>query len=102
MSIGELLAIYDPDSQSWKMSERLLIGDLMRYSEALPKSGIMRNGRIYEQSDMGAPHKRERIWIIAYPDNSGNRASGNRTNRKPGAGNPKQEVESELEHCGAR
>jgi hypothetical protein len=50
LSIGDLLTIYDPDSQSWKMSECLFTGDFARYSEALPKSGIMLNGRIYAQA----------------------------------------------------
>jgi hypothetical protein len=50
LSIGDLLTIYDPDSQSWKMSECLFTGDYARYSEAFPKSGIMLNGRIYEQA----------------------------------------------------
>ena len=50
LSIGELLTIYDLDSQSWKMSECLFTGDLAKYSEALQKSGMMRNGKIYEQS----------------------------------------------------
>ena len=50
LSIGELLTIYDRDSRSWKMSECLFTGDYAKYSEALPKSGIMRNGRIYAQA----------------------------------------------------
>ena len=50
LSIGELLTIYDPDSRSWKMSECLFTGDYARYSAAFPKSGIMRNGRIYAQA----------------------------------------------------
>ena len=50
LSIGELLTIYDHDSRSWKMSECLFTGDYAKYSEALPKSGIMRNGRIYAQA----------------------------------------------------
>ncbi len=50
LSIGELLTIYDPDSQSWKMSGCLFTGDYARYSAAFPKSGIMLNGRIYEQA----------------------------------------------------
>jgi len=50
LNIGELLTIYDRDSQSWKMSECLFTGDYAKYSEALPKSGMMRNGRIYEQA----------------------------------------------------
>ena len=50
LSIGDLLTIYDRDTQSWKMSECLFTGDFARYSEALPKSGMMRNGRIYAQA----------------------------------------------------
>lgn len=42
------LASYDRATRSWKTSERLLAGGLMPYSGALPKSGTMRNGRIYE------------------------------------------------------
>jgi len=41
------LASYDLDTQSWRTSERLLTGDLIEFSGALPKSGTMRNGRIY-------------------------------------------------------
>jgi len=50
LNIGELLTIYDHDSQSWKMSECLFTGDYGKYSEALPRSGIMLNGKIYEQA----------------------------------------------------
>lgn len=50
LSIGELLTIYDHDTQSWKMSGCLFTGDYAKYSGALPKSGMMRNGRIYEQA----------------------------------------------------
>lgn len=46
-STPELLASYDPDSQSWKTSELSLFGDSIPYSGALPKSGMMRSGRIY-------------------------------------------------------
>ena len=52
LSIGDLLTIYDPDTQSWKMSECLFTGDFAKYSEALPKSGMMRNGRIYAQESL--------------------------------------------------
>jgi len=31
-------------------------------------------------SDLGAPHRRERIWIIAYPDTASNRREWERTN----------------------
>jgi len=50
LNIGELLTIYDHDLQLWKMSECLFTGDFGKYSEALPRSGIMLNGKIYEQA----------------------------------------------------
>ena len=50
LNIGELLTIYDHDSQSWKMSECLFTGDYGKYSDPLPRSGIMLNGKIYEQA----------------------------------------------------
>ena len=43
----ELLASYDPDTRSWKTSALSLFGDSIPYSGALPRSGTMRNGRIY-------------------------------------------------------
>ena len=50
LNIGELLTIYDHDSQLWKMSGCLFTGDYAKYSEAFPRSGIMLSGRIYEQA----------------------------------------------------
>lgn len=50
LSIGELLEIYDRDSQSWKMSGCLFTGDYAKSSGPLRKSGMMRNGKIYEQA----------------------------------------------------
>ena len=47
LNIGDLLEIYDPDSQSWKMSGCLFTGDYGKSSAPLPKSGIMRNGKVY-------------------------------------------------------
>lgn len=50
LSIGDLLGIYDQDMQSWKTSVRSLFADSTEFLVRLPKSGIMRNGRIYEQA----------------------------------------------------
>jgi hypothetical protein len=41
------LASYDRDTQSWKTSELSLFGGLMPFSGRFPKSGMMRNGKIY-------------------------------------------------------
>ena len=47
LNIGELLGSYDQDSQSWKTWEHSLFGGLMPFSARFPKSGIMRNGKVY-------------------------------------------------------
>ena len=49
LSIGDLLGIYDHDSQLWKTWELSLFGGLIPFSGRFPKSGIMQNGRIYGQ-----------------------------------------------------
>lgn len=36
------------------------------YSENLPKSGSMRNGRLYGRPTVGAPHRRDRVFVLAY------------------------------------
>jgi hypothetical protein len=46
-STPELLANYDRDTRSWKTLELSLFEGSIPYSGTLPKSGTMRNGRIY-------------------------------------------------------
>ena len=46
---GESLARYDPDTQSLRTSQLLLFEDSTKSLVTLPRSGTMRNGRIYEQ-----------------------------------------------------
>jgi hypothetical protein len=46
-STPELLASYDPATRSWKTSGLSLFEGLIAYSGALPRSGTMRNGKIY-------------------------------------------------------
>ncbi len=50
MNIGALLTSYDHDTQSWRTSELSLFGGLPEYSGRLPRSGMMRSGKIYEQA----------------------------------------------------
>jgi hypothetical protein len=45
------LANYDPDTQSWKMCEDISLWGEYRYLESLPKSGMTRNGVLYQQPD---------------------------------------------------
>lgn len=46
-STPALLASYDHDTQSWRTLERSLFEGSIEYSGALPRSGTMRNGKIY-------------------------------------------------------
>ena len=45
----ELLAIYDPDTSSWKTPQVSLLEGLDGYSETWPTSGTMRNGKCFRQ-----------------------------------------------------
>ena len=50
LKCGELLGTYDPDSLSLRTLEQSLIEDWIPCLRTLPRSGWMRNGRIYEQA----------------------------------------------------
>lgn len=42
------LASFDPLTSSWRTSQHSLEGGLTEFSEALPRSGTMRNGTLYQ------------------------------------------------------
>lgn len=42
-----LLASWDHDSSSWKMSQQSFLADSETYSESVPASGMMRNGELF-------------------------------------------------------
>tara|TARA_R110000823_G_C15573819_1_gene462143 strand:- start:30 stop:476 length:447 start_codon:yes stop_codon:yes gene_type:complete len=46
--LGDSLAKYDPITQSLKMSQLSLFGDLIESFATLPRSGTMRNGTVYQ------------------------------------------------------
>lgn len=62
----ELSMRYDRNSHSWKTHLCLWDEDLPESSVILPKSGTMRNGLVLGADDVGAPHVRKRIWILAH------------------------------------
>lgn len=53
LKCGELFAHFDPDSSSLKTSQLCLIEEGMSSLVALPKAGMMRNGRLYRQRSLG-------------------------------------------------
>lgn len=49
------LVYYDLNSQSWKTWERSLFVDYQTYSDRWPKSGLMRNGNVFQQVPLELP-----------------------------------------------
>jgi hypothetical protein len=76
LNIGELLGTYDRDLQSWKMSQHSLFEDLTLCLDRFPKSGIMLNGRIYEQATwVRRTEERESgLWLTPTIIQIGNRS----------------------------
>lgn len=66
-NLRELSARFDPDSCSWKTATSLLSEDLSESSVILPRSGTMRNGKLWERTT-SAPRIAEKdcgslVWI---------------------------------------
>ena len=80
------LAKYDRGTRSWRTSARSLDGDLIEFSGALPKSGTMRSGVIYElpTSERRTAGKESGLWPT--PDASEGEKGG--PNRRDGKGRP--------------
>ncbi len=68
MSTPVSLAKYDPDSQSWRTSGLSLFGGSIPYSGALPRSGTMRNGRIYAPPMSERPIDEKEFGLWPTPD----------------------------------
>ena len=51
----ELLANYDPNTQSWRTSQHCLVEGLTEFSETWPRSGMMRNGIAYQLQPLVTP-----------------------------------------------
>jgi hypothetical protein len=43
-------ASYNRTTQSWKMSEDISVSDSKKFSKTLPTSGMMRNGKLFQQA----------------------------------------------------
>ena len=76
LNIGALFGIYDPDLQLWKTLERSLFEDLPMFWDRLPKSGMMRNGRIYEQKTWVLRTKGKEYGLWPTPSASQARSEG--------------------------
>ena len=61
-----LLAKWDRDSLSWKTSQRSFLAESETFSARFPTSGMMHNGELFELPTSARPHRRERIFVVAY------------------------------------
>jgi hypothetical protein len=57
-------ANYDPEWLCWKTWQLCLLGDWTEFSGRWPRSGMMRNGIAYRLPSVGAPHIRDRVFVI--------------------------------------
>ena len=85
-----LLARYDRDTRSWKTPQCSLFGDSDECLETFPRSGMMQKWLVMGADDVGAPHRRKRIWILAHTD-----APCERREKLQGSTSPKLQVWSE-------
>jgi DNA (cytosine-5)-methyltransferase 1 len=51
----------------WRTWQRCLVEGWEQFSGTWPRSGMTRNGIAFQRPAVGAPHRRDRIWIIAHP-----------------------------------
>ena len=63
----KLLANYDQESLSWKMSEAISVSDSKKFLKTLPKMGTMQNGELYEQVILAHPTKERDYSLLPTP-----------------------------------
>lgn len=63
----ESLASFDRDSSSWKTSQGLLDRGINRVLGDLAEIGFDAEWNVLPACAFGAPHPRERVFIVAYP-----------------------------------
>jgi hypothetical protein len=68
-SLPELFAKLDPDG-SWRKTypdccQVNLDGSLDEYCETWPRAGMTRSGTAYRLRPLAAPHRRDRVWLVA-------------------------------------
>jgi DNA (cytosine-5)-methyltransferase 1 len=70
-STPESFASYDPATSSWRTWQRSLLGGWSEFSETWPRAGMTRNGTAYRLAALGAPHLRDRLFLVAYAVRNG-------------------------------
>ena len=63
----KLLAYYDQESLSWKMSEGTSASDSKTFLKTLPKMGMMQDGKLYERAMLAHPIKEQDYSLLPTP-----------------------------------
>jgi hypothetical protein len=66
-SLPASLASYDPATSSWRTSQLCLDGEAQRFSETLPRSGLMRSGKLYPQPTLVLPTAASASGLLPTP-----------------------------------
>jgi len=66
-TLSKLLAHYDQNTLSWKMSEDTLALDLAQSLQTLPKSGMTQDGKLYELVMLVRPIKEQESSLLPTP-----------------------------------
>lgn len=70
MQKPQAIATWNPNRDYWETSQADIFGHSAAYSETLPKSGMTRDGRLFELPTWVPPHHRARVFLIAYPSDT--------------------------------
>lgn len=62
-----LLVGFDHPSSCWKMYQQSLFGEPKRYLGALPKSGMMQNGQLYQLDNLEHPTSEKDGFVLPTP-----------------------------------
>jgi hypothetical protein len=84
---------YDHQSSCWRTCQGSLVQDLDVFSGTWPRSGYDAEWRCIPASKASLPHRRDRLWIVAYP-------SGSRLSRHIGRASILESAEATLAELG--
>lgn len=73
----------DPDGSYWRTCQPCLDGEWERFSGAWPRSGMMLSGIAYQLPPL-APHRRDRIYIVAHSTQERVQGGGSAGEQVPG------------------
>ena len=75
MKLFESFARWDQNSQCWKTFQRCFLEGWETFSDRWPRSGMTATWHCLPASAVGAPHQRDRVFIICHANGDGESTS---------------------------